>query len=92
VAIIKRILSYEGTSPLITINTYKDVKGKLKQVTSKMLLDHLHAVVCFIGEDVLGYKASKIGTYSLHQVRSCNGNVLVRNTSVHHHVDWKMVK
>jgi hypothetical protein len=63
VAIIKRILSYEGTSPLITTNTYKDVKGKLKQVTSKMLLDHLHAVVCFIGEDVLGYKASKIGTH-----------------------------
>jgi hypothetical protein len=44
----------QGTSPLTTINTYKDVKGKLKQVTSKMLLDHLCAVVPFIGEDVLG--------------------------------------
>jgi hypothetical protein len=44
----------QGTSPLTSINTYKDVKGKLKQVTSKMLLDHLCTVVPFIGEDVLG--------------------------------------
>jgi hypothetical protein len=64
-AIIKRTLSYEGASPLTTVNTYKDFKGTFKQVTSKMLLDCLCAVVCFVDKDVLAYKASKIGTHSI---------------------------
>lgn len=63
-AIVKRILSYPGTGPKTTVNTYME-DGKLKEVTSKMILDRLRAVARHIGEDELGFKAKEIGTHSL---------------------------
>jgi hypothetical protein len=39
--------------------------GKLKEVSSKMLLDFMHAVVCSIGEDVLGFSGCKMRKHSI---------------------------
>jgi hypothetical protein len=57
-----RVTSFCQSKP---VNTYIDANGKLKQVTLMMSLDCLCAVVCFIGKDVMGYKANKIGTHSI---------------------------
>jgi hypothetical protein len=45
--------------------------GKLKEVSSKMLLDCMHAVVCSIGEDVLGFNGCNMGKHSI-----CSGAVM----------------
>lgn len=63
-ALTKRVLSYPGTGEKTHVNTYLK-QGKLCQVTSKMILDRMRAVVRTIGETNLGYKATEIGTHSL---------------------------
>jgi hypothetical protein len=40
-------------------------RGKLSEVSSKMMLNHLRAVVIHVGEDNLGFKASEMGTHSI---------------------------
>jgi hypothetical protein len=40
-------------------------KGKLKEGTSKMILNCLRAVVHHVGEDNLGLKVSEMGTHSI---------------------------
>jgi hypothetical protein len=63
-AIICQILSYPSTGLFTSINNVL-VDGKLLEVTSKMLLDCLRAIVKFIGEDHLGFKAMELGTHSI---------------------------
>jgi hypothetical protein len=63
-AIAKRILSYPGTDHKTSVNTYMH-RGKLSEVSSKMMLTHLRAVVIHVGEDNLGFKASEMGTHSI---------------------------
>jgi hypothetical protein len=63
-AIIKRILSYPSTDIDSPINTYR-VRGELKEITSKMILQRLRAVVSHIGEAELGFKTHEIGTHSI---------------------------
>ena len=63
-AIVRRILSYPSTGPFTSVNTVL-VDGKLLEVTSKMLLDRLRAIVKFVGEDRLGFKAMELGTHSI---------------------------
>jgi hypothetical protein len=62
--IAKGILSYPGTDIHTSVNTYMH-KGKLKEGTSKMILNHLRAMVHHIGKDNLGFKASEMGTHSI---------------------------
>jgi hypothetical protein len=42
-----------------------DLNGTLKQITSKITLDWLWAIICFISEETLGYKMNEIGTHSI---------------------------
>jgi hypothetical protein len=53
------------TGPSTFVNTYLSSNRKVKQATSKMMLDRLPAVVLSIGEDRLGYKITEIGTHSI---------------------------
>jgi len=64
-AIVKQILSYDGTGPASPVCTIKGTDGKLSQVSSKMLLHRLRASVKTIGEDVLGFTALELGTHSI---------------------------
>jgi hypothetical protein len=61
--IVKRILSYLGTDIHTSVNIYMH-KGKLKDGTSKMILNHLR-VKNHVGEDNLGFKVSEMGTHSI---------------------------
>jgi hypothetical protein len=63
-AIAKRILSYPGTDHKTSVNTYMH-RGKLSEVSSKMMLNCLRAVVIHVGEDNLGFKVSEMGTHSI---------------------------
>jgi hypothetical protein len=63
-AVIKRILSYPGSDIDLPINTYR-VNGELKEISSKMILTCLCAVVSHIGEAELGFKTHEIGTHSI---------------------------
>jgi hypothetical protein len=84
-AIAKQILSYLGTDIHTSVNTYMH-KGKLKEGTSKMILNRLRAVVCHVGEDNLGFKGSEMGTQPLHDpIWCCHGDVPRQHSSVHNH-------
>jgi hypothetical protein len=48
----------------MSINTYMQ-NGTLKEVSSRMLLDCMHAVVHSIGEDILGFNACDMGSHSI---------------------------
>jgi hypothetical protein len=63
-AIIKRTLSYPSTDIDSPMNTYR-VRGELKEITSKMILQRLRALVSHIGEAELGFKTHEIGTHSI---------------------------
>jgi hypothetical protein len=62
--IAKRILAYPGTDNKTSVNTYMH-RGKLSEVSSKMMLNHVRVVVIHVGEDNLGFKASEMGTHSI---------------------------
>jgi hypothetical protein len=63
-AIAKRILSYAGTDHKMSVNTYMH-RGRLCEVSSKMMLTGLCAVVTHVGKDNLGFKACEMGTHSI---------------------------
>jgi len=81
-AIVKRILSYDGTGLTTPVCPIKGTDGKLSQLSSKMLLNRLLATVKTNGEDELGYTALELGT----------GHVPCRGPRFHHHADWQMVQ
>jgi hypothetical protein len=63
-AIAKRILAYPGTDHKTSVNTYMH-RGKLSEVSSKMMLNRVRAVVIHVGEDNLIFKASEMRTHSI---------------------------
>jgi len=64
--IVKCVLSYEGTGLTTPVCTVKGSDGKLFQLSSKMLLNRLHAIIKTIGEDKLGSTAlEELGTHSI---------------------------
>jgi hypothetical protein len=63
-AVIRRILSYPGTSAESHINTFMR-GGKLVLLASKIALVRLRAVVRSLGKDALGFDASEVGNHSL---------------------------
>ena len=65
--IVCRILSYEGTGPDTPVNTVHLENGMMIKVTSKMLLNRIHAAISFFGEAELGYSMGDVGT---HLIRS----------------------
>jgi hypothetical protein len=68
-------------------------KGKLKEGTSKMILNRLRVVVHHVGEDNLGFKASEMGTQPLHDpIWCCHGDVPCQRSSVHNHAYWSLVQ
>jgi len=62
--LVQRVLSYKGTSSESHVCTVLN-NGKLRLITSKETLNKLRARVTAIGEDVLGFKATEIGTHSI---------------------------
>ena len=63
-AIVKRILAYDGTDTDTPVNTFL-FKGQLKQISSRTILLKLRTAVTIIGEELLGFTASEIGTHSI---------------------------
>ena len=64
-AIIHHILSYGGTGLDTPVNTRHLENGTMIEVTSKMLLEWIHAAISFFGEAELGYPMGNIGTHSI---------------------------
>ena len=62
--LVTRVLSYSGTGPDTPVNTFL-FNGALRQVSSRTILLKLRAAVTIIGEELLGFSASEIGTHSI---------------------------
>jgi len=63
-AIVRRILSYPGTTADTNVNTIF-VDNKLSTISSATMLEKLRAAARLIGEDVLGFDPEDIGTHSI---------------------------
>ena len=63
-SIVRRVLSYSGTSASTSVNAYQDASGKLCFLSSKTVLINLRTVARRIGRDHLGYGELEIGTHS----------------------------
>jgi len=63
-AIVRRILSYPGTTSDTNVNTIF-VDNKLSTISSATMLEKLRAAARLIGEDVLGFDPEYIGTHSI---------------------------
>ena len=64
-AVIRHILSYDGTGPDTPVNTVHLENGTMIEVTSKMLLKQICAAISFFGEAELGYSMGNVGTHSI---------------------------
>jgi hypothetical protein len=75
----------------MSINTCMQ-DGKLKEVSSKMLLDHMHAVVHLIAWwRHLGLEFLQYGN-TLHPLRCHCGNASSQCPCLHYHASWMVVK
>ena len=64
-AVVNRIWSYPGATidtPVSAVWRY----DRIEHLTSKILIDALRDAVVAVGEDSLGFKASEVGTHSIH--------------------------
>lgn len=63
-AIVKRILNYPGTNADTPVNTVL-INGQLKCITGSRIKTKIRSTAASIGEDVLGFKPSELGTHSI---------------------------
>lgn len=63
--VVKRIKAIPGTTQNTHVNVFEDENGKAKQVSGNDVKTALRAAALVMGEDVLGFKSSEVGTHSI---------------------------
>lgn len=63
-SIVQRILSYPGTNNNTPVNAFH-LNGNVKFVSASRIVSKIRASAKAIGENVLGYKASELGSHSI---------------------------
>ena len=64
--IVRRILSYKGSTLDTYINAYQLPGTKVHYVKATNMMKHLKATVNVIGKDKLGFDGDEVGTHSIH--------------------------
>lgn len=65
IKIVRRVLSYHGSSSDSPVNLAKDAHGNVVSVSSDQALQYLRQLATELGPDVLGFTADEIGTHSI---------------------------